>query len=180
MKTRCSERGLNLEDWKKTGATNVHQTISQWLLFASLVMCLVFHRLAASQPSSFTHWKPTVLPLITKSPGLKRLGLQGVVSYMSRVEVFVTGIKIESSNQSPFWELIKVTSKLRKSKDLKHAAPIRPLTCKKSSGQELLKGRSSDQAIKHTFWQSNLDPGHKCFNRWHISDYPLNLNSWLL
>ena len=146
MKTRCSERGLESEDWRKTGATNVHQMISQWLLFASLVMCPVFHRLAASQPASFTHWKPTVLPLITKSPGLKRLGLQGVVSYMSRVEAFVTGIKIESSNQSAFWELIKVTSKLWKSKDQKRAAPIWPLTCKKSSDQELLKGWSSDQA----------------------------------
>ena len=32
---------------------------------------------------------------------------QGVVTYMSHVEVFVTGIKIESSNQSPFGGLIK-------------------------------------------------------------------------
>ena len=137
---------------KKTGATNVHQTISQWLLFASLVMCLVFHRLAASQLSSFTHWKPTVLPLITKSSGLKRLGLQGVVSYMSRVEAFVTGIKIESSNQSAFWELIKVTSKLWKSKNQKRAAPIRPFTCKKSSGQELLKERSSTHFGNQKSW----------------------------
>ena len=27
---------------------------------------------------------------------------QGVVTYMSHVEVFVTGVKIESSDQSPF------------------------------------------------------------------------------
>ena len=32
---------------------------------------------------------------------------QGVVTYMSRVEVFATGIKIESSDQSPFERLIK-------------------------------------------------------------------------
>ena len=40
---------------------------------------------------------------------------------------------------------IKVTSKLRKSKDQECVAPIRPLTHKKSSDHELLKGQSSDQ-----------------------------------
>ena len=40
------------------------------------------------------------------------LVLQGVVTYMSHVEAFATGIKIESSDQSPFWGLIKVTSEL--------------------------------------------------------------------
>ena len=39
---------------------------------------------------------------------------------MSRVEVFVTEIKIESSNQSSFWGLIKVTSELLKSMDQEH------------------------------------------------------------
>ena len=37
---------------------------------------------------------------------------------MSHVEAFVTGIKIESSDQSPFWEAdegIKVTSELLRS-----------------------------------------------------------------
>ena len=40
---------------------------------------------------------------------------------------FVTGIKIESSEQSPFLRAdqgIKVTSKLQKSKNQEHAAPI--------------------------------------------------------
>ena len=41
---------------------------------------------------------------------------QGVVTYMSRVEVFATGIKIESSDQSPSGrganQGIKVTSEL--------------------------------------------------------------------
>ena len=32
---------------------------------------------------------------------------QGVVTYMSRVEAFATRIKIQSSDQSPFWEPIK-------------------------------------------------------------------------
>ena len=33
--------------------------------------------------------------------------LQGIVTYMSRVAALVTGIKIESSDQTPFWRLIK-------------------------------------------------------------------------
>ena len=39
---------------------------------------------------------------------------------MSHVEAFATGIKIESSDQSPFWGLIKVTSELLKSMDQEH------------------------------------------------------------
>ena len=35
------------------------------------------------------------------------LALQGVVTSMSHVEAFMTGIKIESSNQSPFGGPIK-------------------------------------------------------------------------
>ena len=35
------------------------------------------------------------------------LALQGVVTYMSHVEAFATGIKIESSDESPFWGPIK-------------------------------------------------------------------------
>ena len=148
MKTRCSERGLELEDWKKKNrcyqcsSNDIPMTavcLFSYVPSLPLSCCqstLFFHTLKANS-STF---------LITKSPGLKRLGLQGVVSYMSRVEVFVTGIKIESSDQSLFWELIKITSKLQKSKDQKRAAPIWPLTCKKPSSQEPLKGRSSDQA----------------------------------
>ena len=40
---------------------------------------------------------------------------QGEVTSVSCVEVFATGIKIESSDQSPFGGPIKVTSKLLKS-----------------------------------------------------------------
>ena len=45
---------------------------------------------------------------------------QGVVTFMSRVEVFATGFKIESGNQSPFGganQGIKVTSELLKIKN---------------------------------------------------------------
>ena len=88
---------------------------------------------------------------------------QGVVTYMSRVETFVTRIKIESSDQSPFWGLIKglvprpwvqecesgvlrgslgsrlgikVTSELLKSMDREHTAAIWPVTLWKSSAQD--------------------------------------------
>ena len=40
-------------------------------------------------------------------------GVEGVVTYMSCVQAFMTGIKIESNNQSPFCKLIKVTSELQ-------------------------------------------------------------------
>ena len=50
--------------------------------------------------------------------------LQGVVTYMSCVETFATGNKIESSDQSPFWGPIKVTSKLLKSIDRVYMAAI--------------------------------------------------------
>ena len=62
---------------------------------------------------------------------------QGVVNFISRVEAFVTGIKIESSDQSPFWELIKVTSELRKSTNHERTAAIWPLNHCKSSNLEL-------------------------------------------
>ena len=52
------------------------------------------------------------------------LVLQGVVTYMSRVEVFATRIKIESSDQNPFLGLIKLTSELLKSMDQEHRAAI--------------------------------------------------------
>ena len=46
---------------------------------------------------------------------------------MSRVEVFATGIKIESSESKSFLranQVIKVTSELQKSKDQECSAPI--------------------------------------------------------
>ena len=39
--------------------------------------------------------------------GLRMRLFQGVVTYMSRVEAFATGIKTESSDQSPLGGLIK-------------------------------------------------------------------------
>ena len=92
---------------------------------------------------------------------------------MSHVEAFATRIKIESSDQSPFGadQGIKVASKLQKAKDQERVCPIiSPLNHKKSSNQELLKGRSSDQA--HFLLIKDLDPGHQRFNRRHMSDYP--------
>ena len=90
---------------------------------------------------------------------------ESVVAYMSHVEVFATGIKIELRDQSPLRanHRIKVTQ-LQKSKHQERAAPIWTLTCKKLSDQEL-------QA--HFLPIKNLDLGRKCFNKWHISDYPL-------
>ena len=55
------------------------------------------------------------------------ISLQGVVTYMSHVEVFATVIKIESSESKSFLRAnqgIKVTSELQKSKDQEFAAPI--------------------------------------------------------
>ena len=52
---------------------------------------------------------------------------QGVATYMSRVEAFATGIKIESSDQSPFWgadQGVKVTSELLKSMDQERTVAI--------------------------------------------------------
>ena len=57
---------------------------------------------------------------------------------MSRVEAFVTRIKIESSDQSPFLRAdqgIKVTSKLQKSKDQERVAPIWPFSRQKKFEQ---------------------------------------------
>ena len=77
---------------------------------------------------------------------------------MSGIEVFATGIKIKSSTD----EGIKVTSELRKSKDL---------TFDPQKNQQSRAFRD-DQAIKHTFLAiKNLDPGRKRFNRWHVSEY---------
>ena len=53
--------------------------------------------------------------------------MQPLVTYMSRVEVFATGIKIRSSDQSPFWgadQGIKVTSELLKSMGQERVAAI--------------------------------------------------------
>ena len=52
---------------------------------------------------------------------------EGVVTYMSSVEVFASGIKIETNNQIPFWGPIK-GSRAAKSMDQEHTVP--PLTSK--------------------------------------------------
>ena len=72
---------------------------------------------------------------------------------MSRVKAFATGIKIESSDQSPFVGLIKVTSELLKSRDQEHTAAIDldPLKIKCSRASE-----GNSQAIKHTLLIKNL------------------------
>ena len=53
--------------------------------------------------------------------------IQGIVTYMSRVEAFASRIKTESSDQSPLWgadQGIKVTSKLLKIINQERAAAI--------------------------------------------------------
>ena len=73
---------------------------------------------------------PTVQTLAKGSLGAcyaSYLVLQEVVTYMSHVEAFATGIKIEPSNQSPFGgadQGIKVTSKLLKINNQERAAAI--------------------------------------------------------
>ena len=82
----------------------------------------------------------------------------------------MTGIKIESSDQSPFWELIKRSRpspnyENQRIKNAQFQFDLWPV--KKWSDQELLKRWSSDQA--HFLPIKNLDPGRKCFNRRHTS-----------
>ena len=93
---------------------------------------------------------------------------------MPRVEAFATGIKIESSDQSPFLEAdqgIKVASKLLKSTDQEWAAAIWPLILKNQAIKSLRREWSSDQA--HFLLIKHFDRGYKRFNRWRICDYPL-------
>ena len=77
-----------------------------------------------------------------------------VVTYISRVEAFVTRIKIESSNQSPFWELIRVASepwksKLYRIKTYSYNLTFDLLKIKRSRDLE-----GNNQAIKYSFCQS--------------------------
>ena len=71
---------------------------------------------------------PTVQTLAKGSLGAcyaSCLVLQGVVTYMSHVEAFATGIKIESGDQSPLANQgIKVTSKLLKINNQERAGAI--------------------------------------------------------
>ena len=52
-------------------------------------------------------------------------------------------------------------------------AAIWPLTLWKLSTQEPQKGRI--KWLSPFFLIKSLDPGHKCLNRWHVSNYPLVL-----
>ena len=89
---------------------------------------------------------------------------------MSHVEGYATRIKIESSNQSPFWRLIKGSGGL--------------WTANQWINNTYLQFNVwpfENQALKSlrrewsSFADQNLDPGHKRLNRWHVSDYPLVL-----
>ena len=109
------------------------------------------------------HVRILPLEIITWFWKLKYSVLQGVVTYMSRAEAL-----------QPFSgadQRIKVASGLLKSTDQKCAAAIWPLTMKNQAIKSLRRERSSNQVqyllIKH------FDHGHKCFNRQHMSDYPL-------
>ena len=73
---------------------------------------------------------------------------QGVVTYMSHVEAFATGIKIESSDQSPFWGRSRDQGVLRAARingsrmcgcnltlDPENQLPIKSLRRERSSNQ---------------------------------------------
>ena len=62
---------------------------------------------------------------------------------MSRVEAFGTGIKIESSDQSPFGGWIKVTCKLLKINNQECLAAVSPLTLGSKVIKCLRRERSS-------------------------------------
>ena len=91
---------------------------------------------------------------------------------MSHVEVLVTGIKIASSNQRPFWGggAIKGSRIARINQSRTHGCNLTfdPLKIKCSRASE-----GNNQAI---FGDQKLDPGCKHLNRQHASDYPLVLH----
>ena len=94
--------------------------------------------------------------------GVSALDLKGyVVTYMSRVETFVTGIKIEKESRSRDQGNFQTAN----IKDQECVVSIQPLTCKTK------RSRVLEGAIKHTLSIKNFDPGHKHFNRRHIGDY---------
>ena len=89
---------------------------------------------------------------------------------MFHVEVLATGIKIESSNQRPFWGLIKGSRIAKINQSRTHGCNLTfdPLKIKSSRAT---KGKN--QAI---FGDQKLDPGCKHLNKQHASDYPLVLH----
>ena len=85
---------------------------------------------------------------------------------MFRVEVLVTGIKIESSNQRPFWGPIKGSRIAKINRSRTHGCNLTfdPLKIKCSRASE-----GNNQAI---FGDQKLDPGCKHLNRQHASNTP--------
>ena len=80
----------------------------------------------------------------------------------------------------PFWgadQGIKVTSKLLKINNQERTTAMWPLTLENQAIKSLRREQSSDQP--HFLPIKKLDRGHKHFYRWHVSDYPLWLVSWL-
>ena len=96
------------------------------------------------------------------------------------IEAFATGIKIESSDQSPFGRPIKGSRWPQNCKKQVqgHTATIWPLTLGNQVIKSVRKERWSNQV--HFLLIKKLDRSHKCFNRWHISDYPLIMADHLL
>ena len=99
----------------------------------------------------------------------KLISVQGVVTYMSHVEVWDWDQNwMEWSKH--FWEAdqgIKVTCKLLKINNQERG---RLQFDSWHFGNQVIKSLRRDQS-------STLDHGHKCFYRQHISDYPMALDN---
>ena len=89
---------------------------------------------------------------------------------MSRVEMLATGIKMESSNQKPFWGPIKGSGVAKINRSRTHSCNLTfdslKIKCSRAS-------EGNNQAL---FGGQKLDPGCKHLNRQHTSDYPLVLH----
>ena len=116
-------------------------------------------------------WVPVILPysVVEKKKKLQCPWVnQGVVNYASHVKVFGTRIKIQSSDESPFWEPIKGSSNLRTVKikgSRRHASNL-TFDHKNQLIKCFKKGWTSDQA--QFLLIKNHDPNCKPFNRRHV------------
>ena len=103
-------------------------------------------------------WVPVILPysVVEKKKKLQCPWVnQGVVNYASHVKVFGTRIKIQSSDESPFWEPIKWSSNLRTVKIKGSRRHASNLTFDHKN--QLIKCfRRDEQAIKHSFCWSKI------------------------
>ena len=102
---------------------------------------------------------------------------------MSFVEVFATGKierglgmrLVESNGQKPFCESWSrdqgIASELWKSKDQDARLQFDFWHIKNQAIKSFRREWLSDQV--QFFSDQNFDPGCKCFNMWHVSDYPL-------